>query len=67
MGFVVRATSRTGAINWISPPGFADIRVLGPREDAEIFGTWIEANAAIDSMPVQLERDGVRFTVEPAE
>jgi hypothetical protein len=66
MGFVIKATSRTGLEMWVSPPRFAEHRVFGPRENAEIFRTRAEAHDAIGRLPVSFETGGVTFAVVKA-
>jgi hypothetical protein len=64
--FVVKATSATGQIMWVSPPRPGNQRVFGPRENAERFRTRGEARSAIGQMPQAFEHAGFTFAVEEA-
>jgi hypothetical protein len=65
-GYVVKATSPAGSIDWISPRGFGGLRVHTSKEMAEVFETQPEAQAAIESMmPLHLKDLGMVFSVEP--
>ena len=64
-GFVVKAVSVAGLEMWISIPRAGGQRVFGPRENAEVFQTRLEAHSAIRNMPPAFEQAGFAFTVEP--
>jgi hypothetical protein len=64
-GFVVKATAGNGELTWIAP-SFGGLPVLGSRASADVFSTRVDAYAAIDLMPYQLN-NMVRFSIEPAK
>jgi len=64
-GYIVKATSPAGTIDWISPRSFGGLRFHTSKEMAEVFETQPEAQAAIQSMmPLRLEDLGMVFSVE---
>jgi len=64
-GYIVKATSSAGTVDWISPRGFGGLRIHTSKEMAEVFETQPEAQAAIQSMmPLRLEDLGMVFSVE---
>jgi hypothetical protein len=67
MPYVVKVTSPGGFVDWICRMKFADARVFGKRESAEMFTTKLEAHTAIDSLPSVLASVGVSFSVEVAD
>jgi hypothetical protein len=64
-GFVVKATDATGHEMWVSKPR-GTVRVFGPRKNADVFRTRLEATAAIVQILASFERPGFTFTVETA-
>jgi hypothetical protein len=66
-GFVVKATSATGQVRWISPPRPGNYRLFGPRENAEVFRTRGEAHSAIGKIPRAFEHAGFTVSVDAAE
>jgi hypothetical protein len=63
-GYIVKATSPAGTVDWISPRGFGGLRFHTSKEVAEVFETQPEAEAAIKSIQLHLEDLGMVFSVE---
>jgi hypothetical protein len=63
MPFVVMATSRTGAVCWLSTPSAGGFRTLTTRELAEVFQTVADAHTAIAELPRAFEESGLTFSV----
>jgi hypothetical protein len=63
---VVKANSPTGTEYWIGPASFGGFRTFGYRGPAEVFASFSDAYAAIDSLPSVLSASGVVFTLEAA-
>ncbi len=67
MTFVVKLTSRTGGVSWLSTPSVDGIRTLVVRERAELFQTYQDAHVAIRKMPLDTDKSGAIFPVESAD
>jgi hypothetical protein len=65
-GFVVKASDASGHEMWVSKPR-GTVRVFGPRKNADVFRTRLEAAAAIAQISASFERAGFTFTVEAAD
>ena len=63
MPFVVRATSRTGTISWLSAPSVDGFRTLTTRDHADVFQTVADAHTAIATLPRAFEDSGLIFSV----
>jgi len=66
MQFVVKATSGTGSICWLTVRNAKGNRMLGPRWMAGVFETEAEARIAIAKMPQDIEKSSLVFAVEKA-
>jgi hypothetical protein len=66
LGFVVKATGRTGFVCWLSAANEAGSRLLAPREMADVFLTAEDAHAAI-VISRSFEHTGLVFSVESAD
>jgi hypothetical protein len=66
-GFVVKAATATGLEMWVSVARAGGHRTFGPRENADVFKTRLEAHSAIKHMPPAFVQSGFTFTVETAE
>jgi hypothetical protein len=64
---VVKLTSPSGTVCWLSAPTAKRIRIVVGRERAEVFDTLEDAQMAIRTMPDVFVRDGAVFSVEPAD
>jgi hypothetical protein len=67
MGFVVKLTSPTGTVCWLSAPTAKGLRILVGRDRAEVFEPPKEAQMAIQTMPDVFVRDGAVFSIESAD
>jgi hypothetical protein len=69
MQFVVKASKRDwiGATAWVGSAGRNGRRVLGTREQAQVFMTRDEAARAIDTLSRHFATSGVQFSIEPVE
>jgi hypothetical protein len=66
MVFVVKLTSPTGGVSWLSTPNVDGIRTLVVRKRAEVFQTYEDAHVAIRKMPLDTDKSGTIFSVESA-
>jgi hypothetical protein len=66
MPFVVKLTSRIGGVSWLSPASESGFRTLAPRESADVFRTYEDANIVIRKLPEAFKGMGRIFSVEPA-
>jgi hypothetical protein len=64
MPFVVKLTSRTGGVCWLSIPNAEGIRTLVGRESADVFRKYEDANSAIRKLPQAFKGVGRAFSVE---
>jgi hypothetical protein len=67
MPFVVKISSRTGAVCWLSAANENGIRTLGARESADVFHKYEDGNIAIRKLPQALKAVGRTFSVESAD
>jgi hypothetical protein len=67
MRLLVKLTSRTGTVCWLSAPTEKGLRILVRRERAEVFETPQDAQMAILTMPDVFVRDGAVFSIESAD
>jgi hypothetical protein len=67
MKLVVKLTSHTGSVCWLSAPTPKALRVVVGHERAEVFETPEDAQRAIQTMPDVFVRDGAVFSVESAD
>jgi hypothetical protein len=67
MVFVVKLTSPTGGVSWLSTPNVDGIRTLVVRKRAEVFQTYEDAHVAIRKMPLDTDKSGTIFSVESAD
>jgi len=65
--FVVKLTSRTGGVCWLSAANESGFRTVTTRESADVFQTYEEANIAIRKLPQALKGIGRTFSVESAD
>jgi hypothetical protein len=65
--FVIKRTSRTGGVFWLSPANGDGIRTLAARENAGLFQRYEDANVAIRKLPQAFKGVGRTFSVEPAD
>ncbi len=66
MRFVVKLTSRTGGMFWLSAANGEGVRTITPRESAGLFVTYEEASTAIRKLPPAFKGIGRTFSVESA-
>jgi hypothetical protein len=66
MAFVVKLTSRTGGVSWLSAANGDGSRTLAARENAGLFERYEDANVAIRKLPQAFKGVGRTFSVEPA-
>jgi hypothetical protein len=66
MPFVVKMTSRTGGVGWLSAANEDGFRKLGTRESADEFQKYEDGNIAIRKLPQAFKGIGRTFSVEPA-
>ena len=66
MPFVVKLTSRTGGVFWLSAANENGFRALAGRESADVFQKYEDANVAIRKLPQAFKGMGRTFSVEPA-
>jgi hypothetical protein len=66
MPYVVKADSARGA-TWLLPPSSHGVRSISIRENADIFPSVEEAEAAIAKMPPAFAAAGIFFSVEEAD
>ena len=64
MKFVVKGTTPSGDVVWLSPPDSDGFRNLGPRQTAEVFQERSDARLAIAEMPRPFRDAGFFFWVE---
>jgi hypothetical protein len=67
IGFVVKMSSSSGMLIWVSPPTDGFHPILGSRDNAEVFSTREDAHAAIGRMPIAFQNAAFLFTIEPAD
>jgi hypothetical protein len=67
MEFVVKITTRTGAVCWLSAANEDGLRTLGSRENADVFRTYEDANGAIRKLPQAFKGIGRTFSLESAD
>jgi hypothetical protein len=67
MAFVVKITSRTGGVCWLSAANENGFRTLATRESADLFQKYEDANIAIRKLPRTFKGIGRAFSVEPAD
>jgi hypothetical protein len=67
MPFIVKAIGPTGFACWLGVANEAGLRLLAPREAADVFETIQDAHDAIAVMLRAFEGTGLIFSVEPAE
>jgi hypothetical protein len=68
MGFVVKLTTPTGTVCWLSAPTARGIRTLDTRTNAEVFETQEDARIAIERMPPEFVKGGsASFSIESAD
>jgi hypothetical protein len=67
MPFVVKLTSRTGAVCWLSAANENGIRTLGTRASADVFQKYEDGNIAIRKLPPAFKAIGRTFSVESAD
>jgi hypothetical protein len=65
MPYVIKLTSRTGGIAWISPANKSGLRTLASRESADVFQKYEDGNVAIRKLPQAFKGIGRTFSVEP--
>jgi hypothetical protein len=66
MEFVVKLTSRTGGMFWLSAANTEGFRTITTRESAALFRTYEDANLAIRKLPQGFKGIGRIFSVESA-
>jgi hypothetical protein len=66
MPFVIKLTSRTGGMFWLSAANAEGIRMITTRESAGVFRTYEDANTAIRKLPQAFKVIGRIFSVESA-
>jgi hypothetical protein len=64
MPFVIKLTSRTGGVCWLSIPNAEGSRMLVSRESADVFRKYEDANRAIRKLPSAFKGVGRAFSVE---
>ena len=64
MPFVVKMTSRTGGVGWLSAANEKGFRTLAPRKMAGVFPTFTDARTAIAVLPPAFADVGLIFSVE---
>jgi hypothetical protein len=67
MGFVVKATGPGLSVTWLMPASDVGSHTLGARQNAVVFQTHAEAQAAADKLAESLGRLGFVFSVESAD
>jgi hypothetical protein len=67
MAFVVKLTSRTGGVFWLSAANRDGSRTLAARENAGLFQKYEDGNIAIRKLPQTFKGSGRTFSVEPAD
>ena len=68
MGFVVKAAKEgSSTISWLAPKISIGSHTLGSRQNAAVFQTHAEAQAAADKVAESLGRLGYVFAVESAD
>jgi hypothetical protein len=67
MPYIVKAVSASGSVTWLHPPRPSGIRSISIREDAEIFASADEAEAAASKMPAAFARAGIFFSIEEVD
>ncbi len=63
MPYVVKAVSMTGPVTWLRRSANG-VRSMSIRQDAEIFESAEEAQAALDAMPAVFVRASISFRIE---
>ena len=67
MPFVIKMTTPSNNVCWVSAAKSFGARTLGPREKAELFPTQAAAHAAIASIPQSIAGTGVIFSIHSAQ
>jgi hypothetical protein len=67
MQFVVKLTSRTGGVFWLSAANAEGTRTLATRENADVFRSYEDANIAIRKLPQAFKGIGRAFSVESVD
>jgi hypothetical protein len=66
MPFIIKLTSRTGGVFWLSAPSEDGSCTLAARENAGLFRRYEDGNIAIRKLPREFKGVGRTFSVEPA-
>jgi hypothetical protein len=66
MPFVAKVIGPEGQVRWLTTPRSGGLRVLGPRETAEVFDTQECAATAIGATVLSQPCDGLTFSTAPA-
>jgi hypothetical protein len=66
-GFTVRVASSSGLVIWVSPSIDGFHPIFGSRDNAEVFSTREDAQAAIGRMPLAFQNAEFVFTIERAD
>jgi hypothetical protein len=67
MPFVIKMTTPSQNVCWLSAAKAFGTRTFGPREKAEVFNRQSDAQAVIAKLPRSLIEGGAAFSVEAAD
>lgn len=67
MPYIVKAISASGSVTWLHRARASGVRSISIREDAEIFPSADEAEAAAAKMPAAFARAGIFFSIEEVD